>query len=81
MAVRCTTLKKVQDSVKDMRALLACLMIGMLIGCGGGGTSPPPVTSASLSYPSDALTLVLGTAMSVDTPTVAGTLSNFSEPG
>jgi hypothetical protein len=63
-----------------MRRLYLTLVL-LLTACGGGdggSQSPSPPASASLSYPAGAHTFVIGTAITVITPTITGTLSNFS---
>ena len=68
-------------STNMIRIMAFLLMTGLLAACGGGGggggTSPPPV-SPSLSYPSGTQLFVVGTPTTVVTPTITGTLSNFT---
>jgi len=56
------------------------LTLILLVACGGGDSTPPvtPPSSTSLSYPSGTQTLVIGTAITPITPTITGTVSDFS---
>jgi hypothetical protein len=51
-------------------------------GCGGGSSSTSPgnqtTPPSNLAYPQPSITATVGTAISVDTPTVAGTAGSFT---
>jgi hypothetical protein len=64
--------------------VLAFVLLGLIIGCGGGGSSTPspilPAVSApsNLVYPQTTITAIVGQAINIDTPTATGTVSSYS---
>src|SRR6185437_12053161 len=72
--------KTVQRPIRIGTAVVLALTLILLVACGGGDSTPPvtPPSSTSLSYPSGTQTLVIGTAITPITPTITGTVSDFS---
>jgi hypothetical protein len=62
-------------------SILVCgiSILGLVLGCGGGGSSSNKVTQPSnLVYPQTTITATVGTAIAADTPTVMGSTATFS---
>jgi hypothetical protein len=54
----------------------------LMLGCGGGSSSTLPgiqtTPATNLAYPQPTVTATVGVAISVDTPTVTGTVSSYT---
>jgi hypothetical protein len=71
----------IKGTTLSCKTLLLVLLIGLQVACGGGGgggSQPPPPSSATLSYPSGTQAFVVGTSGNAVTPTITGTLGNFT---
>jgi len=61
------------------RILVAILAPTLLLaGCGSSTPTPTTVTPSALSYPQTAITVVVGVAITTDTPTVLGSSPTFT---
>ena len=61
--------------------VLASMLFGLMLGCGGSGhtnTVPSNAAPSNLVYPQTTITASVGQAITPDTPTVAGTVSSYS---
>jgi len=57
--------------------IVACIP-GLLVGCGGGGSSNKVTQPSNLVYPQPTITATVGTAIVADTPTVMGSAATFT---
>src|SRR5260370_10128433 len=80
-----TTVEHLTSGRLQTRALLRAVLLsvtavlfGAMAGCSSGGSSPTTSAPTNLVYPQVTMTATAGQAISINTPTVTGTVTAYN---